>query len=134
MTASSAHPGGVNASLLDGTVRFIPDTIHTDLDAHRRFRVREHWFRCTCNDVAVAGATSASAASAGNSASSEEESEGVEVCEHTTVTRPSPRSGCGCRPALGSPTFPTGMDGVIFSYGVWAELGAVNSREVIPSL
>jgi prepilin-type processing-associated H-X9-DG protein len=30
MTARSFHPGGVNAALGDGSVRFFPDTINVD--------------------------------------------------------------------------------------------------------
>ena len=70
ISASSYHPGGVNTSFLDGTVRFVPDSIETR-NLNRR------------------------------------------VTSQSNPDNP--------------PTQPYDGDGT-FSYGVWAELGAVNSK------
>ena len=87
ISESSNHPGGVNVSFLDGSVRNIGDGIETK-NLHRRV-----------ND------------------------------NPTQITL-----GCNCQITLdGTPEYPVDGSG-IFSYGVWAELGAVNSRETIPSL
>ena len=83
VSASSAHPGGVNASLLDAVVRFIPNTINTGNFGR--------------------GATGASITQ-------------IPCCGDTLDT------------FSGPPNYPGN-----FSYGVWAELGAINSREAIPS-
>ena len=71
ISASSNHPGGVNASLLDGSVRFITDSIGSS-----------NWSR--------------------------------------TVNRVDSNP----------PDYPIDDNGM-FSYGVWAELGAVNSRQTV---
>jgi type II secretory pathway pseudopilin PulG len=90
VSASSAHPGGVNVSLLDSVVKFIPDTVNT-MNLNRV--------------VTGAGHTL------------------TDLCEHLT----------GHSQYAGPPDYP--IDGLgRFSYGVWAELGAINSSEVIPSL
>jgi prepilin-type processing-associated H-X9-DG protein len=72
VSASSNHPGGVNVSFLDGSVRFVPDTVDT-----RNL--------------------------------------------HRSVSNQSPDN---------PPSYPYDGDGS-FSYGVWAELGAVNSNESV---
>ena len=131
-TASSAHPGGVNASLLDGTVRFV----HNTIDANP-LRTQDWWGNqcgfctngCTCGGCTCGGG---------------EETVDEDVCEHETVTTTVSNCECGgctccgcqCGPPRGgggTPRFPPGPNGIV-SYGVWAELGAVNSRETIPSL
>jgi len=73
VSASSNHPGGVNVSFLDGSVRFVSNTINVE-NLHRR------------------------------------------VLTQSPIDNP--------------PEFPYDEDGR-FSYGVWAELGAINSREAV---
>ena len=77
ISASSRHPGGVNVSFLDGSVRFVTDSIETS-NLHR-----------------------------------------------SVVTQP---GACPTHHNTPPPPFPICADtGERFSYGVWAELGAVNS-------
>jgi len=73
VSASSNHPGGVNVSFLDRSVRFIPDSINTK-NLHKSINSN----------------------------------------------------------GAGPPDYPTDTEGM-FSFGVWAELGAVNSREAVSS-
>jgi prepilin-type processing-associated H-X9-DG protein len=74
LTASSYHTGGVNASFLDGSVRFISDTVET----------KNLWRKP------------------------------IDQSPQNHVT----------------PSRPYDADGT-FSYGVWAELGAINSTESV---
>ena len=76
-SASSHHTEGVNVSFLDGSVRFISNTID------------------------------------------------VRNLDRRVISTPDAMNG--------TPDFPADENGR-FSYGVWAELGAVNSTEAIPSL
>jgi len=88
VSVSSAHTRGVVVSFLDGSVRFIPNSINTD-----------HWdWSVTQNPLTT-------------------------VCAVHDVRYP----------GGGTPAYPNNGTGT-FSYGVWAELGAVNSIAAIPSL
>ena len=91
ISASSSHPGGVNASLLDGSVRFFDDEIDTrNLNRSVRSNLSH-------------------------------------------VPNPSDPSG-PLLPMDSTPDFPIDNAGNMFSYGIWAELGAINSRETIQTL
>jgi len=85
-SAASNHPGGVSVSFLDGSARFINDTI--DVKNLNR-------------SVRSALAT-------------------VDLANQSEALPPD-----------NPPSYPIDPDGVRFSYGIWAELGAVNSMEPI---
>jgi hypothetical protein len=92
VSATSSHVGGVNVSLLDGAMKFIPDSIDTQ-NLGKRSKNRQ--WQCP------------------------------KPCEHLNPWMVDD----------GPSHYPTDPDtDRTFSYGVWAELGAVNSRETIPSL
>jgi len=93
ISASSNHPGGVNASFLDTSVRFISESIETQ---NLRSRVRNNMTQSI-----------------------------VLGCQFETCVRVHDST----------PEFPIdAITGNVFSYGIWAEMGAVNSRAVIPTL
>ena len=84
ITAASSHPSGVNVSFLDGSVRFISDSIETK-NLNRRVKSALDGLDPDSPDV----------------------------------------------PTDSPPPYPVDSNGNGFSYGVWAELGAINSMEVI---
>jgi len=84
-SASSLHTGGVNGALVDGSVRFISETIHT-------------------KNLTVAGAYPAGTTHVGR-----------------MPDQPYAATTGGTDAVAGQP----------FSWGVWAELGAINSGEAI---
>jgi hypothetical protein len=99
ISATSHHWGGVNAALLDGSVRFFSNSITTIHANTIPRRVRD------CR----------------------EEGDGS-VCDHATRTRSPARARIT---VTGTPGYPIDADGRRFSYGIWAELGAITSREPI---
>ena len=85
ISASSRHTGGVNVSFLDGSVRFVSNSIET------------------------------------------------ENLHHSVATQPgSVHVGYGIMFPGNPPAYPVDDDGNRFSYGLWAELGAVNSDRAVP--
>jgi len=85
-SASSNHPGGVSVSFLDGSARFINETIEVK-NLNRSVRSAL---------------------------------ENIDLDNFPEVLPPD-----------NPPEFPIDRNGDRFSYGVWAELGAVNSRESV---
>jgi prepilin-type processing-associated H-X9-DG protein len=85
VSASSNHTNGVNVSFLDGSVRFINDSIETK-NLNRRVQVSQ-------------------------------------VADPDDPDAPLPPDS--------PPDSPVDGDGNRFSYGVWAELGAANSMEIV---
>jgi prepilin-type N-terminal cleavage/methylation domain-containing protein/prepilin-type processing-associated H-X9-DG protein len=102
VSATSHHWGGVNVSFLDGSVRFISNSI----DPRGIGAIRG---RCGDDRELVDGSSCDSATGTLSSAK----------VRHTVT---------------GTPGYPIGTGGERFSYGIWAELGAVNSQATIPSL
>jgi len=96
VSATSHHQGGVNVSLLDGSVRFINDSIGTGAIRARVGDDRELVDGSSC-DTETKTLSS------------------VKVRKTVTAT----------------PGYPIDTDGRRFSYGIWAELGAINSTEPI---
>jgi prepilin-type N-terminal cleavage/methylation domain-containing protein/prepilin-type processing-associated H-X9-DG protein len=85
VSASSSHTSGVNVSFLDGSVRFVNDSIETK-NLNKAVRV-------------------------------------TQVADPSDPDAPVPPDS--------PPDYPVDSNGVSFSYGVWAELGAINSTETV---
>ena len=109
ISATSHHRGGVNVSFLDGSVRFISNTIGTSLGTiggeMRTGTVHSYTYiptDCDGNPIPPGEPVT------------------IEWTTYSEITT--------------TPDFPADVNGNRFSYGIWAELGAINSREVIPSL
>jgi len=102
ISATSHHSAGVNVSLLDGSVRFMSDSIGGHAMAKRNPNCFCGRGSCLCQKVRDDGSMG-------------------ESCDGSPV-RHVPN---------GTPDYPANADGMRFHYGVWGELGAINSTEVI---
>ena len=105
ISASSRHPGGVNVALLDGSMRFISESITGGQKLERPKN-------CLCQGPCMC-----------RRAWDDREEVDVSGCDGA--------SSKGRKTVIATPEYPVNADGRRFSYGVWAELGAVNSREPI---
>ena len=120
ISATSNHRGGVNVSLLDGSVRFINDMI--DLTPVTGGIQAGGTPNCTCRRVSCV------CIKVGDD---REEQEGAETTCEDGAPVPTGKMVKTRITITGTPDYPVDEDGRIFSYGIWSELGAVNSKAVI---